>query len=115
MKKEISGTKAEDIFYTLNTPVFLLPNAFSSTIILNPCLKTLGFQYVISPLVAFQEISMFLGSLKSVKENKEYVVGDDKVLACSKGMDPTTSFHQINPTKKEKRKLNKITKKSIHD
>jgi hypothetical protein len=113
-----AGTLAEDIFYSLNVPVFLrwsnqkswVNKELQTTITVNPSLKELGFQHYFDPLVAFQEVSMYVGSLQNRNENVNYTVGSDKVIAESKGHSIKESFRQSAPTKKQKRKLNKESK-----
>ena len=99
---------SDDIFYKLGTPVFSWNGI--GKIIINPNLKELNFQYIIDPLTAFQEISMYLGAINAQGENRIYSVGGDKIIAEQKGFD-SKSFTQVAPTKKAKRKLNKLKKK----
>ena len=99
-----SGVIHEDIFHALNTPIFLLWRG-SSCLTLNPYLKPFNFQYYFEPLSAFNELSMFIPLLTQKKVN--FIVGDDKVIAQSKGHSFKSSFRHVSPNKKERRKLNK--------
>lgn len=117
-EEKYASLVAEDIFYSLNVPIFLRwknQNGFvnkeiQSTITLNPNLKELGFQHYFEPLAAFQEVSMYVAALANRNENINYTVGDDKTIAESKGHSVKESFRQSSPTKKQKRKLNKERK-----
>jgi hypothetical protein len=106
--KELSSS----IFYKINAPTFSYTQSLNKIpeITINPILKNYSFAQVIEPLTAFNEVSMFVGGINSQHEGTAYYVGDDKFIALSKGMCPKTSFHQVAPTKKEKRKLNKQKK-----
>ena len=101
----------QDIFYKLNSPVFKcsVSHLDIHNLVINPNLKELSFQHVLDPFTAFQEISMYLGSINSQGENRDYSVGSDKIIAEQKGFG-SKSFTQIAPTKKAKRKLNKLKK-----
>jgi hypothetical protein len=118
VEQNYAGLLAEDIFYSLNTPIFLrwrnqnswINKEVHSTITVNPYLKILDFQHYYEPLAAFQEVSMYVATLQNRNENKDYIVGSDKVIAESKGHSVKESFRQSAPTKKQKRKLNKENK-----
>lgn len=60
----------------------------------NVCLKDFGFQKIVDPFTAFQEISMFFNSTLTNLKTPVMPVGDDKVLAASKGFDKW-SFRKI--------------------
>lgn len=68
------------------------------TLKLNPCLKDYSFQRVMDPNTALQELRMYFSSVMTAKMNAKMPVGDDKVLAASKGFDKW-SFRKM-PTKK---------------
>lgn len=117
-EQKYAGMLAEDIFYSLNVPVFLrwknqnswINKELKSTITVNPYLKILDFQHYFEPLTAFQEVAMYVAALANQSENRDYTVGDDKTIAESKGHSVKESFRQTAPTKKQKRKLNKENK-----
>lgn len=119
-EQKYAGLVAEDIFYNLNTPIFLkwrkksqnrwVNKSYSASITLSPYLKILDFQHYFEPLAAFQEVSMYVAALANKNENINYTVGDDKTIAESKGHSVKESFRQSAPTKKQKRKLNKERK-----
>lgn len=96
-----------DIFHKLGTPLFIYKEfnkrTSDSNIILNPCLKDIGFASIIDPNTAFQEISMFLGGVLSRNENLPPTTGGDEVLLKAKGFD-NQSFRTASPGKKYKRR-----------
>lgn len=83
----------------------------SHPIVLNPRLATLGIDKRLDPFSCFQEIAMFLGQKLAVEDRASRTVGDDRVIAASKGFDDQ-SFRTAAPgKKKENRKANKARKK----
>lgn len=79
--------------------------------ILNPRLATLGVERYLDPYSAFQEITMFLGQKFAAEDKAPRTVGDDRVIAQSKGFDDQ-SFRTAAPgNKKENRKANRLRKK----
>ena len=69
-------------------------------LIKNPILKDFNFNKIVDPFTAAQEIEMYLGRL-SFDNTPIMPVGDDKVLAASKGFDKW-SFRKL-PTKHMKK------------
>lgn len=65
----------------------------------NPVLKNLGFQKVLDPYQAFQEISMFVGGVLPQSGN-EMVQIDDKRMAEKKGFGHKYAF-RTEPTKRK--------------
>jgi hypothetical protein len=79
----------------------------------NPRLANFGFAKNIEPFTAFQEIAMYLGSQLAVEDRAPRTVGDDKIIAQSKGFDEQ-SFRTAAPgTKKINRKANRERKKGL--
>lgn len=117
--QEFHGTTVDDrIFRDLNCPSFLVldgpywhTRTFSGGIIKNPRLATLGFQKEMDAFSAFQEIAMFLGSNLAAEPIAPSTVGDDELIARSKGFDEQ-SFRTAAPgQKKLNRKQNRQAKK----
>lgn len=77
-----------DSFISIQAPVFIVSRLSGDKIILekNPRLKEIGFQSVKSPVVAFQEIAMFLGSTL-VSEREIPLKVSDTVLRDKHGFD----------------------------
>jgi hypothetical protein len=104
----ITPFKLEDFFIKYETPIFLFEqlewrythnsqNRWRLT--KNVCLKDFGFQKIVDPFTAFQEISMFFNSTLTNLKTPVMPVGDDKVLAASKGFDKW-SFRKIGENSK---------------
>ena len=110
--------REESIFRALNAPVFLATcsdpswdHGFEVEITTNPRLATLGFQHVLDPFSAFQEIAMFLGSALATEDQAPRTVGDDRTIASAKGFDDQSFRTQAPGSKKTNRKLNRERKK----
>jgi hypothetical protein len=102
----------DDLFLSLKAPIFscYIHNYWGCKgLKTNTCLKDLGFPYLVDSLSAFNQIAMYLGRLTN-PEVLETTTGDEKVLLKKNGFYEK-SFKQTAPTKKEKRKLNKSTKR----
>lgn len=104
----ITPFKLEEFFIKYETPIFLFEqlewrythnsqNRWRLT--KNVCLKDFGFQKIVDPFTAFQEISMFFNSTLTNLKTPVMPVGDDKVLAASKGFDKW-SFRKIGENSK---------------
>jgi hypothetical protein len=104
----INPFKLEDLFIRYETPIFLFErlewrythrsqNRWRLT--KNVCLKDFGFQRIVDPFTAFQEISMFFNSTLTNLKTPMMPVGDDKVLAASKGFDKW-SFRKMGENSK---------------
>lgn len=105
--------KFEELFVRYSVPCFSFGLKYVSNVqennswkeeikqqlILNPCLKDYSFQRVMDPNTALQELRMYFSSVMTEKMNAKMPVGDDKVLAASKGFDKW-SFRKT-PTKKK--------------
>lgn len=77
------------MFQNLKAPVFLATrdNAYNKPDrILNPCLKSIGFQQVKPPQVAYQELAMFISGVLG-SEEKPTVMISDTDMAAKKGFD----------------------------
>lgn len=78
----------------------------------NPRLADFEFQRLIDPLTAWQEIQMYLGNELAEPDIAPQTVGDDRVLAASKGFDDQSFRTQAPGQKKLARKLNRARKKN---
>lgn len=105
--RAVRDTGAEPFFF-LKAPIFIYPNENNQATV-NPRLDKIGFQSIVDPYQAFQEVSMFVGGVLSNQEQPQQVT-DDKVLRDSKGFDEK-SFKNMSPGRKENRKLNKLRKR----
>ncbi len=119
--RELSVSDA--IFRDLGAPIFLLTGDFeyeydhgrpitALTALTNPRLATLGFQTQLDPFTAFQEIATFLGSALATENQAPRTVGDDKIIAASKGFDEQSFRTQAPGTKKINRQENRARKRS---
>lgn len=106
--------------WVLGAPCFAVPTIMchgrqtSHPVVLNPRLATLGIDKRLDPFSAFQEITMSLGHWLAAEDNAPRTVGDDRVIAASKGFDDQ-SFRTAAPgKKKENRKLNKARKRGAN-
>jgi len=80
-------------------------------IVLNPRLATLGLEKRLDPYSCFQEIEMFIGQRFAHEDRAPRTVGDDRVIAASKGFDEQ-SFRTAAPgKKKENRRANRARKR----
>ena len=107
---EKSFSQVEELFYQYQTPYFLLEEfkvkkegsydypKYKATLL--PELKKLKFSQVKTSIEAFQEVSMFLGSLQTQEDNTVKI--EDKYLVTAKGFD-CYSFKNL-PKKKAKKK-----------
>ena len=76
------------LFLKYKVPIFYIRQ---TTLILNPCLKNLGFYKVMDTTQAFQEIEMYLSNvLVSDTQHIIVPVGNDNVIRDSKGFDKWT-------------------------
>lgn len=97
---------SENLFKKYNTPYYVQAYSIEKkkkVLILKPQLKKYRFMKVLSIMEAFQEISMFLGSL-NLGEDKTVQI-EDKYLAQGKGFD-CHSFRK-SPSKRKKKKCKK--------
>jgi hypothetical protein len=98
--KEGLSEREEEIFYLYKVPYYLLQYAEDGEgCILLPQLKQYKFIKAVPPMQAFQEISMFLGTL-NIKEDNTLQI-DDKYLAQGKGFD-CYSFKKMPSKRKVK-------------
>lgn len=96
----------ETFFIKYETPIFLFESVTYRRndntrwrLTKNICLKDYEFQKIIDPFTAFQEISMFFNSTLTNLKTPVMPVGDDKVLATSKGFDKW-SFRKMGENSK---------------
>ena len=126
LSEEFEGHPIETaIFRDLDCPVFVARKhsemyvrkreEFQGLVFTNPRLATLGFNKKMDAFTAFQEIAMFLGSTLASEPIAPSTVGDDELIARSKGFDEQ-SFRTAAPgQKKLNRKLNKQAKRQKRD
>ena len=103
----------DELFLYLNAPIFsCYVHSYwgCGGLKTNPCLKDLGFSHLVDSLEAFNQIAMYLGRLTNREELIDSTTGDDAVLLQKSGFYEK-SFKQTAPLKKEKRRLNKETKR----
>ena len=93
LTKMHQGVESMDVFLEHRLVAFV---SIDREIILEPCLKDLGFQRMIGGVEAFQEIMMFISGVLGMLE-RETSVTEDKYIALSKGFDER-SFRK-DPTK----------------
>jgi len=101
--KDLIRGNANDIFLHLNCPIFhLRPINHSNKIriIRNPVLQDLGFAAIFDPYTAYQELSMYMGSVFAPSE-PDMVDISDKDMSKAKGFDDW-SFRKY-PTKRKKK------------
>lgn len=98
--------RLEDFFIKYETPVFLFEEWGVNEkknrqwkLTKNPCLKDFNFQRIVDPYTAFQEISMFFNSTLTNVKTPKMPVGNDVVLAESKGFDKW-SFRKMGENSK---------------
>ncbi|MEQ1932992.1 MAG: hypothetical protein ABL962_03805, partial [Fimbriimonadaceae bacterium] len=106
IEKEYQGGPCSPaIFRYLDAPVFISRRLIRRSdwgvshviqIITNPRIASLGMAKHFDAFAAFQEISMFLGSALAVEDRAPKTVGDDKIIAASKGFDDQ-SFRTLAP------------------
>ena len=77
---------------------------------LDPCLRALGFQSVVDPYTAWQELDMFLGGEMATQQDPVPERTQD-LIRDAHGFDDA-SFKQRSPGKKARRRANKRRKKS---
>ncbi|MGI8924099.1 MAG: hypothetical protein ACR2HJ_08705 [Fimbriimonadales bacterium] len=113
-----SGSVINDtVFRDLNCPVFLAWDRMGYYtsgpyhILTNPRLATLGFMHQVDAFTAFQEIAMFLGSTLAQEPIAPNTVGDDRLIARSKGFDDQSFRMKAPGQKKLNRKANKGAKR----
>lgn len=77
------GVESQQVFLNHRLVCFV---SIGREIIIDPCLKDLGFQRVVGGVEAFQEIMMFISGVLGMLE-KDVGVTEDKYIALSKGFD----------------------------
>lgn len=98
---QIKPMKTE-VFLRLGTPVFVNTNTQNPQTILNPCLADLGFQKLVHPYNAYQELDMFLSNQMAQQVDPVPCRTDD-LIRDQHGFDKH-SFRTSSPGKKRKRK-----------
>lgn len=93
---------SELFFHKYNTPIFLIENvrrySVEGRLIINPCLKEMGFMKEVSAPEAFQKIEMFISGVLGKTEIDNNIEVDEKTKLGQKGFDKWT-FKKL-PTKK---------------
>jgi len=103
----------KELFHQYRTPIFgfepVLGRRYSwmkdekyRSLELNPCLKNIQFYKVKNPIVAFQEIAMFMSGVIGAPP-KQLIEVSDEVKAASRGHDGPYSFRKP-PGKRGKNK-----------
>lgn len=88
-------------FQEFKVPVFFYSN---DIFVLNPCLKTYGFQKILDPFTTMQELNMYISNDLCDVSNPPMPVGDDIVIARSKGFDKHSFRNMYNPKKRKQKK-----------
>lgn len=97
IKNEIRVLESLNLFEKYKTPIFILDHIRDGyTIEHNPILKDYGFQHMIDPYTAFQELVMWINNL-AVNEYPPQIT-DDVVMRDKKGFDKWSFKNK--PTKK---------------
>lgn len=107
-----------DTFRLFKTPIWLAYVTKSAgkrplelTIHTNVRLANFDFQKHLDAYAAFQEITMYLGSILAASDDSARTVGNDEVIARAKGFGPE-SFRSSAPSeKKSRRRENRARKK----
>jgi hypothetical protein len=73
-----------------------------SCFVVNPSLQGLGFQHVIDPFTAFQDISMFVTGVLGQNLDPPAAMSDKEKIG-SHGLHPTHAFRTVSPGKKKKK------------
>lgn len=76
----------------LGSPVVAVDGQ-TGAVVVNPCLKDMGFQKIVDPYTAFQEISMFISGVLGVIDNKPSNQTDNEKVV-SHGFDPKYGFRK---------------------
>jgi len=120
LKEGLAGVPIGDsLFIACRAPVFFL---FTSQrwwwgpqpdmeLYTNPRLSNVNFASLVDPFTAYQEIAMFLGSQLAVEDKAPRTVGDDKIIAASKGFDEQSFITNVAGEKELKRKANRARKR----
>jgi hypothetical protein len=90
--------KHDFLFHAFKTPVFLLGYNWpdhhqENALVLNPCLKDLGFMRIKDPHTAFQDIQSYISGVIGMPA-KPMVEISDKDKAAAKGHDSPYSFRK---------------------
>lgn len=97
--------KLDEFFIKYSTPIFLFETISHSSLdkrwklTTNCNLAEYGFQRIVDPFTAFQEISMFFNSTLTNLKTPIMPVGSDKVISESKGFDKW-SFRKMGENSK---------------
>jgi len=112
------GTGVNDtVFRDLGCPAFLAwtreyyYRSGPHHVLTNPRLATLGFMHKVDAFTAFQEIATFLGSTLAQEPIAPNTVGDDRLIARSKGFDDQSFRMNAPGQKKLNRRANKAFKR----
>lgn len=89
-----------DLFIKHTVPSFIYTKR---NLILNPCLKDFNMQKVLHPYTVVQELEMFLNNTLCDNNTPPMPVGDDVIIAESKGYDKWSFRKMPEPNKKNKK------------
>ena len=109
--KKIEVEAYKKLFIDRKIPIFRVDQYKQTEITENCNLQGCGFHKVLDAFQTFQEISMYVADSLCDKEDPEMPVGNDVIVARSKGYDDF-SFRQDKGSKKGKRKFNKARKRN---
>jgi hypothetical protein len=107
-----------DIFQELQAPVFIMKSYYDSEkkmrmyrIITNPRLSDVSFYRFVDVFTAYQELSMYVGSILAQPDLAPQRVGSDEIIAKQKGFDEMSFRTSAPGNKKLNRKENRARKK----
>lgn len=100
---------SSEAFYGLhvgcNSPVLMFchreVHPYGNLLVVNPCLRDIGFQSILDPYTCFQEISMYLSGVMGCTE-KDVIEVSDVTQKYKKGFDDNSFKHR--GSKKPRRK-----------
>lgn len=117
----LNSKELKDLFKKHATPIFHIPYIYSDPfykrdpyyktsrwgnnvkVVINPCLKNIGFQTIKDTVQTFQEIYMYLNSVKEAGAKSESTAGNNEVVGNSKGFDRWSFRKQGGKSKKPKK------------
>ena len=96
----VNDPAVNELFYTYNTPHFILTKGLENNLHVNGILKDIEFFKVMDPFMAFQEIEMYITGVLGTN-NKPVVEISDKHKIVGHGFDPKYSFRKEPEDKKK--------------
>ena len=92
--RHLDRLRLTDLFQHFKVPIFYIySHSYENKLVLNPCLKTLGFYRYMNPITAYQEIFRFVANDLADAKDKNTIFSD-KIIAASKGFGHKYAFKQ---------------------